>query len=126
MSEKSISTFSEIYIDAFKEWPKKIDISDGEIVPKDHSDPEDKEGGYFPTLSKTWRQVESCFEGKIDWYELMVWTMFQLLHGAAVQQKRAGDSVLDVESILQKNLVEEKYFANLAEGGWYPDVPEKY
>jgi hypothetical protein len=105
--------FTEIYEHVLPYWGLEIDFSDGEII-----DIGDDETGFFSArLSHLWNKVEEEVGYENSYYELMVWTMYQVFH----QKARAlfeEDKYFLLPAEISPWEIEEQYFNNLKAKIW--------
>ena len=95
--------------------------------PDDPDDPDDQDGWYFPTFTLILDGIKDSFTEENDpheWHSLMVWTMFQLLHKAAVACRDQDLLLLECRAILTSKEVEVRFFQNLKKGGW-EQIPDR-
>lgn len=91
------------------QWPTDIRIDDATDVVAG--------GGMFPTLSRTWNELETRFSDADEWRKLAVWAFFQAAHNLAVssyRSRRASISLIDIsiadfERFMLKNLADESW-----------------
>ena len=83
--------FSRVFKETKLLWPRKIEISDGEL----RSD----NGGFFPQLSKVWDQAEERAESWSDWHQLMVWCIFCGLHKLSRESLERNETSVSIQDI---------------------------
>lgn len=112
-------TFKETYTQILTFWPLEVDISDGQNVEFD--------GGYFPMLSKTWRQVEIKTANEPEIMQLMVWAIFCAYHKRAIENYQNGIQkvfLTELDLNYVKSKFEESLFDN--ESNYYVEIRKKY
>lgn len=107
--------FCDIYNRIIILWPEEILISDGQLTSNDEgyeptpsSTPSGNVSCFFPTLIRTWNQVEG---------DMMVWTMFQVFHSKGIELLEAGVSHLNTRNVLPSE-IEARYLLNPESEGW--------
>ena len=109
--------FSHIFAETKILWPEEIPIDDGKLF--------DDEGGYFPTLSSIWDQIEQEILGETMWVQLMVWSIFTALHKEACSSRAGGADTLRLSAI-DLAYVEYKFSESLMNSDLgYPEGMQK-
>lgn len=110
--------FTALFNQTAKLWPDRIEIADGEL--------RDDDGGYFPTLSKSWNEAETNGNSIGPWHGLMVWAQFCGLHQAACLALRDGASHVDFD-VIDRQFVKQKLLDSLhSEDGGYGSMRNEF
>jgi len=112
-------TFSEIYHYVLPYWGIEIDFSDGEYIDFSDDDP----GFSSDRFAALWNRVEKEVGYDNSYYELMVWTMYQIFHLHAKSQFEKGIYFINPQEIDPWE-IEEQYFLNLSEPIWKKELAE--
>ena len=94
-------------------WPSEVRIDDGEL--------RDGGGGYFPTLSKIWDDVEATQSKINEWHNLMSWIVFCGFHKAACERRSSGAASPVKFSELDRRYMASGFAENLHVT--YPSLP---
>lgn len=112
-------TFTEIYQAIIPYWGFEINISDGE----DQEPGGDEDSDYFfsDSFSKKWKEIEQEIGFDNPYYELMVWTMYQVFHFHAKALFQEGMYIFEPQMIAPRE-IEEQYFLNLKDRVWQNEL----
>lgn len=107
--------FEKIYRESILFWPNTIDISDGKFI-------EETNGFYLKNLSSAWNKAEELASN--EWQDLMVWTLFKMIHTKAEENFKKGVLYVDIQSLDLEEL-KSKYLEDLQEE-YYEDMLAEY
>ena len=107
--------FSRLLRESRLFWPHEIRIDDGGV--------EKGGGGYFPTLSAIWDDVEVRQNEINEWHSLMSWIVFCGFYKAACERKKAGNAKTVRFSELDQKYMATKLAENLK--AVYPSFPRQ-
>jgi len=112
-------TFTEIYHYVLPFWGLEIAFSDAEFI-----DLGDGEMGFSSNrFAALWNRVEKEVGYENSFYELMVWTMYQVFHSHAKTMFENDIFHLNPQEIDMWE-IEEQYFLNLSEPLWKKELAE--
>ncbi len=107
--------FSEIYNYVIPYWGDAIEFDDGELDEPASDEP--TEYFFSHRFSTLWNDVEREVGYGNSFYELMVWTMYQVFHRHARERFRDGIFQFSPKDIDPME-IEEQYFNNLQDKIW--------
>ena len=107
--------FSRLLKESKLFWPSTIRIEDGELRAEG--------GGFFPTLSKVWGEVEVVQSSINEWHGLMSWVVFSGFHSIACSRLAAGNTTQVMFYELEQSYMAAKFNQNLKVV--YPSWPKQ-
>ena len=111
-------TFQDIYNRIIPHWGDKIEFDDGKIISNIYSA---TPGFLSEKLSNKWNKIEETVGNEDKFGELMVWTIFQIIHKHAKINFLNGNYSIKTEDLNQEE-IEEQYFENLKGEGWEEEL----
>jgi len=112
-------TFTEIYHAVLPFWGLELDFTDGEFIELGDDEP----GFSSDKFVALWNSVEKEVGYGNSYYELMVWTMYQVFHGYAKERFKEQIYYLNPQEIDPWE-IEEQYFFNLSEPIWKKELAQ--
>jgi hypothetical protein len=126
--------FDPVYERAIALWPETIPIDDLMIpepekkkasvasTPAPSSTPVAGDPRFFPRLTRVWAAAEETVDpGAEPWVSMMLWTMYQVFHAAALDLHARSAKTLEVRNV-DVDVLEAHFFENLHARGWEEEL----